>query len=183
MWHFGESSVTSHLRVLVTRILLITHTLEFFTLSHTQPLHDSHLNTAYLIAELQANLARNKSNTWLNKFNLTNLKQSDGFKFDFQIENEVQEIFRTWTEKVVQDFLGSLEERWEWHRMLTTSDFLSLRHIRDQLPQELVDAYDKFQEQVDKYLSLVQARKALEKEEKRVEEEEEQKYPKSTFED
>ena len=23
------------------------------------------------------------------------LKQSDGFKFDFQIENEVQEIFRT----------------------------------------------------------------------------------------
>ena len=38
----------------------------------------------------------------------------------------------------------------------------SLRHIRDQLPQELVDAYDKFQEQVDKYLSPVQARKALE---------------------
>ena len=24
------------------------------------------------------------------------LKQSDGFKFDFQIENEVREIFRTW---------------------------------------------------------------------------------------
>ena len=47
--------------------------------------------------------------------------------------------------------------------MLTVGDFLSLRHIRDQLPQELVDAYDKFQEQVDKYLSLVQARRALEK--------------------
>ncbi|XP_050245544.1 nuclear intron maturase 3, mitochondrial-like [Quercus robur] len=78
------------------------------------------------------------------------LKQSDGFKFDFQIENEVREIFRTWTDEVVQDFLGSLEERWEWHRMLTAGDFLSLRHIRDQLPQELVDAYDKFQEQVDK---------------------------------
>ena len=73
------------------------------------------------------------------------LKQSDGFKFDFQIENEVQEIFRTWTDEVVQDFLGSLEERWEWHRMLTEGDFLSLRHIRDQLPQDLVDAYDKFQ--------------------------------------
>ena len=67
--------------------------------------------------------------------------------------------------------------------MLTAGDFLSLRHIRDQLPQELVDAYDKFQEQVDKYLSPVQARKALEKEEKRVEEEEEQKYAKSTVED
>ena len=70
------------------------------------------------------------------------LKQSDGFKFDFQIENEVREIFRTWTDEVVQDFL---EERWEWHQMLTTDDLLSLRHIRDQLPQDLVDAYDKFQ--------------------------------------
>ena len=29
--------------------------------------------------------------------------------------------------------------------MLTAGDFLSLRHIREQLPQELVDAYDKFQ--------------------------------------
>ena len=80
VWHFGESSVISHLRVLVTRILLIAHTLdiftlsytlEFFTLSHTQPLHDFHLNTRFLHAELQANLARNKANTWLNKFNFT----------------------------------------------------------------------------------------------------------------
>ena len=38
------------------------------------------------------------------------LKQSVGFKFDFQIENEVREIFRTWTNEVVHDFLGSLEE-------------------------------------------------------------------------
>ena len=43
----------------------------FFTLSHTLPLHNSHINTGYLIAKLQANLARNKANTWLNKFNLT----------------------------------------------------------------------------------------------------------------
>ena len=111
------------------------------------------------------------------------LKQSDGFKFDFQIENEVQEIFRTWIDEVVQNFLGSLEEHWEWHRMHTVGNFLFLRHIRDQLPQELVDPYDKFQEQVDKYLSPVQARKALEKEEKRVEEEEEWKYAKSMVED
>ena len=67
--------------------------------------------------------------------------------------------------------------------MLTTGNFLSLRHIRDQLPQELVYAYDKFQEQVDKYLSPVQSRKALKKQEKRVEEEEEQKYAKSMVED
>ena len=39
------------------------HKLEhFFTLSHTLPLHDSHLNAGLLIAKLQANLARNKSN-------------------------------------------------------------------------------------------------------------------------
>ena len=44
----------------------------FFTLFHTLPLHNSYLNTGYLIAKLQVNLARNKANTWLNKFNLTN---------------------------------------------------------------------------------------------------------------
>ena len=39
------------------------HNLEqFFTLSHTLPLHDSHLNTGFLIAKIQANLARNKAN-------------------------------------------------------------------------------------------------------------------------
>ena len=67
--------------------------------------------------------------------------------------------------------------------MLTADDFLSLRHIRGQLPQKLVDVYDKFQEKVDKYLSPIQARKALEKEERRVKEEEKWKYAKSTIED
>ena len=43
----------------------------FFTLSHTLPLYDSHLNTRLLSAILQANLSRNKANTWLIKFNLT----------------------------------------------------------------------------------------------------------------
>ena len=39
------------------------HNLEqFFTLSHTLPLHDSHLNTGLLIAKIQANLARIKVN-------------------------------------------------------------------------------------------------------------------------
>ncbi|GMY19723.1 nuclear intron maturase 3, mitochondrial-like [Fagus crenata] len=87
---------------------------------------------------------------------------------------------RTWADEVVQNFLGSLEEHLEWHRKLTAGNFLSLRHIRDQLPQELVDAHDKFHEQVDKYLSPVQARKALEKEERRMKEEEERKYAKRT---
>ena len=48
-------------------MLLNAHTLEFLTLSHTQPLHDSHLNTEYLIAEIQVNLVRNKAtHGWIN---------------------------------------------------------------------------------------------------------------------
>ena len=39
----------------------------FFTLSHTLPLHDSHLNTGLLIARIQANLARNKANKMVDK--------------------------------------------------------------------------------------------------------------------
>ena len=53
------------------------------SLSHTQPLHNSHLNTGYLIVEIQANLARNKANTWLNKFNLTKVLLCFGLWFCF----------------------------------------------------------------------------------------------------
>ena len=41
--------------------------MHFFTLSHTLPLHDSHLNTGLLIAKIQANLARNKANKMVDK--------------------------------------------------------------------------------------------------------------------
>ena len=69
--HFGESPVASHSRDLVAKILwMLTH-LNSSHSSHTQPLHNSHLNIGYLIAEIQTNLARNKANTWLNKFNPT----------------------------------------------------------------------------------------------------------------
>ena len=54
---------------------MLTH-LNFFILFHIQPLHNSHLYTGYLIVEIQANLARNKANTQLNKFNLTTFFQS-----------------------------------------------------------------------------------------------------------
>ncbi|KAJ8759619.1 hypothetical protein K2173_009266 [Erythroxylum novogranatense] len=111
------------------------------------------------------------------------LKTGHEFKFDFQIENEVQEIFATWADEVIQEFMESLEDRWTWHRMLTTGDFLSLSHIRNQLPQGLVDAYDNFQEQVEKHLSPVKAMKAMEEEKRRAEEEEERKYAKRTVED
>ena len=46
-----------------SRVLASLHKLEhFFTLSHTLPLHDSHLNIELLIAKLQANLAQKKAN-------------------------------------------------------------------------------------------------------------------------
>ncbi|KAM6596497.1 hypothetical protein CsatA_007021 [Cannabis sativa] len=110
-------------------------------------------------------------------------KQSDGFKFENQLENDVRKIVSSWADEVVREFFGSLEERWAWHRKLSAGHFLSLRHIRDQLPQELVDSYDKFQEQVDKHLNPIKAKMALEEEERRKEEEEERKYAKNTVED
>ena len=50
------------------RVPVSLHNLkQFFTLSHTLPLHDSHLNTRLLIAKIQANLARNKANKMVDK--------------------------------------------------------------------------------------------------------------------
>ena len=50
------------------------HTLElFFTLFHTLPLYDSHLNTGFLNVELQANWHRIKPTKQLIKFNFTQI--------------------------------------------------------------------------------------------------------------
>ena len=50
-------------REVQSRVPATLHKLEhFFTLSHTLPLHDSHINTRLLIAKIQANLAQNKAN-------------------------------------------------------------------------------------------------------------------------
>lgn len=129
--------------------------------------------------------ARNRRILGLKIFNhaYKKMKQSDGFKFDFSIENEVREIFKSWADEVVQEFLGSVDECQEWHRSLTAGDFLSLRHIRDQLPPDLVVAYDKFEEQVDKHLNPVKLRKVIEDKERKENQEEEQKYSKGTVED
>ncbi|KAK2970390.1 hypothetical protein RJ640_011939 [Escallonia rubra] len=137
------------------------------------------------LLELRNAKERNRKNLGLKIMShvFKKLKRSNGFKFDFQIEHEVGEIFRSWADEVVQEFLGSLEERWIWHRQLSAGDFLSLNRIRDQLPQELVDAYDNFQEQVDKHLKPVKARKALEGEERKAEEEHEQRYAERTVDD
>ncbi|KAL5174023.1 Nuclear intron maturase 3, mitochondrial [Glycine soja] len=135
--------------------------------------------------ELRNARARNRRKLGLKIFShvYKKIKQSDGFKFDFSIENQVREIFRSWADEVVQEFLGNIDECQEWHRSLSAGDFLQLRHIRNQLPPELVDAYDKFQEQVDQHLNPIKARKAIEEEERRVKEEEEQNYSKGTVED
>ena len=54
--------------------LFFLHTLEhFFTLSHSLPLQESHLNTGLLIAEIQANLARNKANKMVDKIQPYNI--------------------------------------------------------------------------------------------------------------
>ena len=60
--HFGglQAATTCEIQ---SRVLISLHNHEqFFTLSHTLSLHDSHLNTGLLIAKIQANLAQNKAN-------------------------------------------------------------------------------------------------------------------------
>ena len=73
-WQFSFSACFTRVHLLAackpratceiqSRVLASLHSLEhFFTLSHTLPLHDFHLNTGLLIAKLQANLPRNKVN-------------------------------------------------------------------------------------------------------------------------
>ena len=61
-------------REIQSRVPASLHNLEhFFTLSHTLPLHDSHLNTELLIAKIQENLARNKANKMVDKIQPYNL--------------------------------------------------------------------------------------------------------------
>ena len=55
-------------REIQSRVPATLHNLEhFFTLSHTLPLYDSHLNTGLLIAKIQANLVWKKANKMVDK--------------------------------------------------------------------------------------------------------------------
>ncbi|CAA7401615.1 unnamed protein product [Spirodela intermedia] len=80
------------------------------------------------------------------------LKKCGEFKFDFRIESEVRELFRDWAQEVVKEFFQSKEELWTWHRALTSGDFLNLKEVRDQLPTELIQAYDHFQDKVNEHM-------------------------------
>ena len=73
-WHFNFFACLACVLLLMACKPWATHEIQswvpatlpklkhFFTLSHTLPLHDSHLNTELLISKLQANLAQNKAN-------------------------------------------------------------------------------------------------------------------------
>ena len=68
----GGLPVASYSRDLVTSPCFNAQSWVFLhTLSHTIPLHDSHLNTGFLSPKLQANWHEIKSTKWLIKFNLT----------------------------------------------------------------------------------------------------------------
>ena len=65
--NFGGLPIASHPQVqplVSTSLYNLEH---FFTLSHSLPLHDSHLNAGLLIAKIQANLAQNKANKMVDK--------------------------------------------------------------------------------------------------------------------
>lgn len=111
------------------------------------------------------------------------LSRSNGFKIEYNIENEVRKILNSWADEVVQELLGNIHECREWHRWLSAGDFLSLTCIRNQLPPELIDSYDRFQGKVDKHLNPIKAMRAIEEKERRAKEEEEQKYANRTVED
>ena len=71
--NFGGLPVASHSRI-QSRVYASLHNLEhFFTLSHSLPLHDSHLNTGLLIAKIQTNLAWNKANKMVDKIQPYNI--------------------------------------------------------------------------------------------------------------
>ncbi|PKA54635.1 hypothetical protein AXF42_Ash000470 [Apostasia shenzhenica] len=111
------------------------------------------------------------------------LKRGGQFKVEFHIESELREVFRTWAEEVVMGYFRSRDDCREWHRMLTSGDFLSLKRVRDQLPEPLLDAYDKFQEKVDNYFMPVRAVKLVEEENEHEEQRAEKRYAKRTVED
>ena len=78
-WRFSFSAWLARVQLLVackprathkvqSQVPATLHKLEhFFTLSHTLPVHDSHLNTELLIAKIQANLVWNKANKIVDK--------------------------------------------------------------------------------------------------------------------
>ncbi|KAH9303627.1 hypothetical protein KI387_008031 [Taxus chinensis] len=95
----------------------------------------------------------------LKKFKLSSLRDPQ-----LPMAPQIKSNFKVWSQEVVNTFLQSTEERWYWHRRFTSGEFLTIEAVRDQLPQELLDAYDQFQEKVDKYLNIDMTRSSVETE-------------------
>ena len=106
-WLFNSPACSSRVQLLAAcksqasceiqpRVPASLHSLEhFFTLSHTLLLHDSHLNTRFLSAVLQANLSRYKANTWLIKCNLTSCDLHDSYSEPLWMNEWLQLSFMT----------------------------------------------------------------------------------------
>ena len=72
VWRFSFSACFTRVHHLAACQSPATHEIQSrvlasVTLSHTLPLHDSHLNTELLIDKIQANLTRNKANKMVDK--------------------------------------------------------------------------------------------------------------------
>ena len=64
-WHVcyvWRLAAASHPRSQAASLCFLAHSWAIFTLIHSLPLHQTHLNTGLLNAELQVNLVRNKAN-------------------------------------------------------------------------------------------------------------------------
>ena len=66
MCHFGDLPVASQSRDPIVRLPWIAHFWDFFTISHTLPLHNFHLNTEYLIDKSQAKHGIKTTQDWIN---------------------------------------------------------------------------------------------------------------------
>ena len=70
-WHvssFWRLAAASHPQDPIASLYFFLHTLKhFFTLSHSLPLQESHLNIGLLIAKIQVNLSWNKANKMVDK--------------------------------------------------------------------------------------------------------------------
>ena len=80
--------------------LIFLHTLDhFFTLFHSLPLQESYLNTRLLIAEIQANLARNKANKMVDKIQPYNYPSDTwlpGMKLGWDLRTGLERRLTAW---------------------------------------------------------------------------------------
>ena len=90
--HYSSGLQPQATREIQPQVPVSLHKLEqFFTFSHTLPLHDSHLNTELLIAKIQANFARNKANKMVDK-----IQPYSHERFLFYFRTVEKNKLRTW---------------------------------------------------------------------------------------